>query len=55
MKKGVTKQKFCISLDKKIFDVIEKKCKISGIKRSTYIERILTKSIRGGLKWKKTK
>ena len=41
MKKGITKEKFCISLNKELFQKIQKKCRETGLKRSTYIERII--------------
>jgi hypothetical protein len=45
MKKGITKDKICISLDKKLHDSIKEHCDKNMIKLSTYIEYLIKKGL----------
>jgi len=42
-KKGVTKDKICISIDKELHSKIKKHCEKNLIKLSTYIEHLIKK------------
>ena len=46
MRKGITKKKFCISLDIDIYEELVKLCEDSDAKISTKINSILSKSIK---------
>ncbi len=46
MKKGITKVKICISLDKEIYEDIKKICDKTDAKISTKINSLLAKSIK---------
>lgn len=46
MKKGVTKKKFCISIDKDIYNSLMKECDEFDAKISTRINSILKKHIK---------
>ncbi len=46
MKKGITKVKICISLDKEIYDELKKVCDKTDAKMSTKINSIIKKSIK---------
>jgi hypothetical protein len=43
MKQGITKKKFCISIDKEIYDILQKECEDTDAKLSTRINSILKK------------
>jgi len=45
MKKGITKDKICISLDKNIHNSIKEHCDKNMIKLSTYIEYLIKKGL----------
>ena len=46
MKKGITKVKICISLDKEIYDNLKKICDKTDAKISTKINSLLAKSLK---------
>lgn len=45
MKKGITKDKICISLDKGLHNSIKDHCDKNMIKLSTYIEHLIKKGL----------
>lgn len=46
MKKGITKKKFCISLDIDIYNQLEKLCEESDAKMSTKINSLISKALK---------
>ncbi|MBW2981239.1 hypothetical protein KY360_07520 [Candidatus Woesearchaeota archaeon] len=46
-KKGVTKDKLCISLDKELHSKLKEYCEKNMVKLSTYIEYLIKKGEKG--------
>jgi len=46
MKKGVTKDKICVSLDKSLHNQLKSYCEKNMIKLSTYIEYLIKKGLK---------
>lgn len=46
MKKGITKDKICISLDKELHNSLKKHCDKTMVKLSTYIEFLIKKGMK---------
>ncbi|NQV09425.1 hypothetical protein HQ529_06245 [Candidatus Woesearchaeota archaeon] len=47
MKKGVTKDKISISLDKELHEKLKEHCEKNMVKLSTYIEHLIKKGHKG--------
>jgi len=45
MKKGITKDKICISLDKELHESLKEHCEKNMIKLSNYIEFLIKKGL----------